>query len=1083
MRRKILLSLLALLCVCGFAGNVSWSASGDLHEYQSLPYKQNELIVRFADTDAGQVQGLTTATGPWSRRVRRSMISDAIVPGTTVVKEYDNVAPGLVSVQLPEGTDMLNAFIEFNLSDNVIYAEPNYKYRLFLTPNDPSYAQQWALDNIGQTGGTEDADVDAPEAWDLNTGNPEIIVAVIDTGIDYRHPDLVNNMWVNSDEIPDNGIDDDGNGYVDDIYGYDFAGAVNTDPSDGDSDPDDFYFHGTHAAGIIGAAGNNNVGVSGVCWNVKLMALKVFADDFFTDAEVFATDAVAAIKYASDNGATIINASWGGDFFSQTLYDTIKEAGDQGVLFIAAAGNDFGKNLDEEAVYPASFDLENIISVMATDHNDVASDFTNFGPTTVDVAAPGTRVLSTTPTTLLFPMIVFQVATNYDVLDGTSQAAPFVAGQCALIWSHYPTLPSSLVKGVILKTVDPVLDASYCLSGGRVNLYNSLTIVPPGRLGKVLNTKDDPTDPDNLYSTIQAAIDAAEDGDELIAEANTQFIEKIDFKGKAITLRSGDINEPDNPTIYPGTLLTGILDVGSVVTFANGEGPDTKIKGFTISWGNADYGGGIRCDGTSPAIEDCIISDNFAKYYGAGIDCYFASPTIRNCTITRNQTVGNTAIGGGVNCDGVNILNGGMASPLIVDCRITDNFADSVGGGIACYDTAPTITNCVIADNSAIYGGGGIYSDFNSEPVITNCTIIVTDPNGSKDGGIHANHDSIPVITNCILWGNGDDLLNCSATYSCIEDNDRGVGNIHIEPTFVTGLLGDFYLSQTAAGQLTDSSCIDQGNPDTDPTLQLDTYTTRTDGVPDEGAIDIGVHYPALPTQLVQLDITIVEANQPVEPNMAHGRVEPGSGSYRQFEVVQLTAYPDPGYRVKAWTGTDNDTPPDLTSTFITLIADANVTVEFEEIPLYRLRTEVIGGHGLIEPHHKRGEYYLEGTVVKLIAKPDMTYIVDTWSGTDNDTSWANTNTVTMDGDKEISVLFRQPKSLHVPGQYLTIEAAIENAHSHGDKIIVSPGTYYGGYDFQGKAITISSERPDDPCTVAATVISAWTSSPLASKT
>ncbi|MEJ2703019.1 MAG: S8 family serine peptidase, partial [Sedimentisphaerales bacterium] len=1071
MRQKVLLSVLVLLSVSGLAGAASASASaaGDPFEYGALPYRPNELLVRFAETDLGQVQ--SQSAGPWSRRTLRSMVSDSILPGSAVEKEYDKVEPGLVSVRLPEGTSVLDAFIKFNLSTNVEYAEPNYKYKLFRTPNDPRFAEQWALNNTGQMGGTDNADIDAPEAWDINTGNPDIIVAVTDTGIDYKHPDLAANMWVNPGEIPDNGVDDDGNGYIDDVYGYDFAGAVNTDPSDGDSNPDDFYFHGTHAAGIIGAVGNNSTGVSGVCWNVKLMALKVFADDLYTDAEVFASDAVAAIEYAVDNGAKIISASWGGDFYSQTLYDTIREAGDKGVLFIAAAGNDYGNDNDAIPVYPASFDLENIISVMATDQNDVESDFSNYGATSVDVAAPGTHVLSTTPSVQQFPMIVFQVATNYDFLDGTSMSAPMVAGECAMIWSQYPALPASLVKGVVLKTVDPVLDSSRCLSGGRVNLNRALTVIPEGTLGHVLNTKDDPNNPDNLYPTIQAAINAASDGDVLIAEANTQFVEAIDFKGKAITLRSGDINNPDDPNVYPDTLITGVLNEGSVVTFANGEGPDSVIKGFTISWGNADYGGGIRCEGSAPIIEDCTIRDNFAKYYGAGIDSYNAAPTIKNCTITANQTAGSTAIGGGVNCDGVYVADGQVASPLVVDCLISNNFADSVGGGIACYEDAPTITNCVLADNSAVYGGGGVYADFNSAPVITNCTIVVNDPNGPKDGGVHANHDSVPIITNCILWGNGDDLLNCSATYSCMEDDDKGQGNIHVEPTFVKGPLGTYYLSQTAAGQLTDSSGVDAGDPQTDSVLLSDAYTTRTDGEPDTGRIDMGVHYPAVPAKLVQLNITIVDANVPVDPNAAHGRVEPASGTYRQYEVVRLTAYPDPGYRVKQWTGTDNDSPTDPNNTLITLTADADVTVEFQEIPLYQLRTEIIGGHGLISPSHKRGAYYREGTVVQLVATPDVTYIVDRWSGTDDDNSWANTNTVTIDSDKNVTVLFRQPKSLHVPGQYPTIGAAIDAAYTHGDKVIVSAGSYSGSFDFQGKAITVASEHPDDPCAVAATVI------------
>ncbi|NIO63665.1 MAG: S8 family serine peptidase, partial [Gammaproteobacteria bacterium] len=192
------------------------------------------------------------------------------------------------------------------------------------------------MHNTGQTGGTVDADIDAPEAWDIQTGDPDIIIAITDTGVDYSHPDLADNMWVNTDEQngqPD--VDDDGNGYVDDIYGYDFAGAFNNDPTDGDSDPCDMHFHGTHAAGSAGAVGNNGEGVVGICWNVKLMALKIFADDRAIVPDLLVGDAVEAIGYAVDNGARIINASWGGLDYSQSLYDAIAAAGDAGLLFVA----------------------------------------------------------------------------------------------------------------------------------------------------------------------------------------------------------------------------------------------------------------------------------------------------------------------------------------------------------------------------------------------------------------------------------------------------------------------------------------------------------------------------------------------------------------------------------------------------------------------------------------------------------------------------------------------------------------------------------------------------------------------------
>ncbi|MHC4569735.1 MAG: S8 family serine peptidase, partial [Planctomycetota bacterium] len=652
MKRQILISLLVLFSASGFAGAANpplFGFSDSLLDSSDV-YKQNEIIVRFANPDAAA----RAATGPWSTQTLRSMMSSSIVPGAEVDKVYDDVAPGLAVVRLPQGMSVLSAMAQFNGSADVVYAEPNYRYKLFLVPNDPNYPEQWALDNTGQTGGTPDADIDANDAWDITTGDPDIIIAITDTGIDYEHPDLKDNMWVNEAEQNGTpGVDDDGNGYIDDIYGYDFAGASSRQLGDGDSDPNDNWFHGTHVAGVAGAVGDNGVGITGLCWDVKLMALKIIADDFAIDPGVFASDAVEAINYAVNNGAKIINASWGGSHFSQALYDAIREAGDAGVLFVAAAGNDWSNNNDINPVYPASYDLDNILSVMSTDHNDDPAPFSNFGEVSVDIAEPGEQILSTTPRVEQFPMIIFGVSTNYAILSGTSLSAPYASAACALLWSEFPTLPPTLVKGILLKSVDPIVsDPRCCVSGGRINMYNALTLIPKGKAGKVLNSKDDPTDPANLFDTIQDAIDDANEGDVLIAEANSLFIEAIDFKGKAITLRSGDITDPNDETLSPhNTLLLGLLDPGSVVTFASGEGSDTVIRGMNISWGSADYGAGISCYGSSPTIEDCIITNNFANVYGAGIDCFNASPTIRNCTITGNQTLGAAGIGGGINCE------------------------------------------------------------------------------------------------------------------------------------------------------------------------------------------------------------------------------------------------------------------------------------------------------------------------------------------------------------------------------------------------------------------------------------------------
>jgi subtilisin family serine protease len=267
----------------------------------------------------------------------------------------------------------------------VEYAEPNYVLRAMATPNDPQFGQLWGLHNTGQTGGTPDADIDAPEAWDIHTGSPDAVIAVIDTGIAYGHTDLTSNMWTNDPEvngIP--GVDDDGNGYVDDGYGWDFVGA--------DNDPTDYFSHGTHVAGTIAAIGNNAIGITGVNWLASIMPLRIFGAFGYGDT----ANAIEAITYAADNGAHVINASWGGGGFSQALYDAISYANDRGCLFVAAAGN-FGDDNDINPFYPASYDLPNIISVAASEHNDNLAGFSNFGATSVDVAAPGLNVLSSIP--------------------------------------------------------------------------------------------------------------------------------------------------------------------------------------------------------------------------------------------------------------------------------------------------------------------------------------------------------------------------------------------------------------------------------------------------------------------------------------------------------------------------------------------------------------------------------------------------------------------------------------------------------------------------------------------------------------
>ena len=327
----------------------------------------------------------------------------------------------------------------------------NHEVFPFSIPNDPDIGQLWGLINTGQEGGTTDADIDAEIAWDISLGSREVIVAVIDTGIDYRHDDLKRNMWRNKNEIANNGIDDDGNGFIDDIHGYDF--------NNGDSDPMDGHSHGTHVAGTIGAVADNTYGVAGISPLVSLMALKIFSDE---GRMATAADAVYAIYYAVDNGANILNNSWGGGAYNSHLKAAIEYAEERDVLFVAAAGNSSRDN-DLVPNYPSGYDVGNVISVAASDRHDNLAYFSQYGRNSVDLAAPGVSILSTVPNQ------------NFDSKPGTSMASPHVAGAAALLLGNNSRLSNEDIKKLLLDTVDKKSSfQNTTLSGGRLNVGNAI---------------------------------------------------------------------------------------------------------------------------------------------------------------------------------------------------------------------------------------------------------------------------------------------------------------------------------------------------------------------------------------------------------------------------------------------------------------------------------------------------------------------------------------------------------------------------------------------------------------------------------
>ncbi|MDD5773584.1 MAG: S8 family serine peptidase [bacterium] len=410
-------------------------------------YKKGELIVKFKpETDNSVVQ--------------KSLYRNAM----SVKKSFNNIPVKIVKIE--SGLTVEKAIKNLENDPNVEYAEPNFiLHGSTVVPNDQQFGKLWGLNNTGQNEGIADADIDAPEAWDITTGSGNAVVAVIDSGIDYTHEDLKKNVWANPGEIADNGIDDDGNGVIDDVHGYN-AARNNGDPMD-DAE------HGSHVSGTIGSSGNNGIGISGINWKVKIMALKFLEPVANGSTEGLTSHAIECIDYVLDMkkrgiNVRVINNSWGNDSYSFSLYDAISALKDEGILFVASAGND-NVDVSSDPRYPASYNLQNIISVAATDNKDQLAHFSNYGSVDVDLGAPGVGILSTVPDD------------KYAIWDGTSMAAPHVSGVAALLWDFRPELSYNAIKRILLTSGDPVPGLNgKTVTGKRLNAYNALrSPVPP----------------------------------------------------------------------------------------------------------------------------------------------------------------------------------------------------------------------------------------------------------------------------------------------------------------------------------------------------------------------------------------------------------------------------------------------------------------------------------------------------------------------------------------------------------------------------------------------------------------------------
>lgn len=364
---------------------------------------------------------------------------------------------GLVLMRVAPGR-VGEAIARYQADPNVLYAEPDGYVHPTSPPDDPFFPLLWGLDNTGQDvsgPGVPDADIDAPEAWSIWTGDPEFRVAVLDTGVNYNHPDLAANIWTNPGEIL-NGIDDDGNGYVDDLHGIDTIGS--------DSDPLDAGDHGTHCAGTIGAVGDNGLGVVGVNWRCRLVPIRTIGSGTWSDT-------VEAMEYVLDQGITVSSNSYtGGGIIPQPMYEVIQASQEIGHIFVVAAGND-GSNIDIYPTWPASMNLPNIICVAGTNNIDGLYPSSNFGAFSVDVGAPAVDVYSTAG------------AMGYDYRTGTSMACPHVAGVVALLWSRNPQLSWQQVIEIVKSTARPLAALEgITATGGMVNADAALRAVDPADL-------------------------------------------------------------------------------------------------------------------------------------------------------------------------------------------------------------------------------------------------------------------------------------------------------------------------------------------------------------------------------------------------------------------------------------------------------------------------------------------------------------------------------------------------------------------------------------------------------------------------
>jgi len=453
---------LVLIFVAAFAGQLSrWRKQWKPHIIPATEKKRPTTTDEIALSETRSF-GSPEVLVKFKSGVSQETIEQVTARFHDRIEDRIENAEGWEAIDDLDNADAATVVNEYLQLAEVEYAEPNFEIKLPdevegplvpVLPRDPQFSDQWALANSGQKGGKEGADISATLAWSITTGSDKVVVAVLDSGVDYTHEDLAQNMWVrpaNMDPYRDNEL-----GTIDDLNGYN---AI-----DSTADPMDENGHGTHCAGIIGAEGENNVGIAGVNWKVQIMPLK------FMNAGGFGTtkDAIEAINYVIDRkkagvNVRIISASWGSTQKSRALEAVIRKAYENGILFVAAAGN-ASTNNDRSPHFPSSYNVPNVISVAALERHDQLASFSNYGEKSVAIAAPGVEILST------------WLDNQYEEKSGTSMATPVVAGVAALILAEHPNMSVDDLRKKLLASSDPIIALKGKIAtAGRINAAKAL---------------------------------------------------------------------------------------------------------------------------------------------------------------------------------------------------------------------------------------------------------------------------------------------------------------------------------------------------------------------------------------------------------------------------------------------------------------------------------------------------------------------------------------------------------------------------------------------------------------------------------